>query len=51
MTNCLAQLRKLEYVYDNVLSQGESQLQIDTRKVFKNTRVWLSIGDDEEEEI
>jgi hypothetical protein len=51
MTNCLAQLRKLEYVYDNVVSHGESQLQVDTRKVFKNTRVWISIGDDEEEAI
>ena len=38
MTNCLAQLRKLEYVYDNVVSHGESQLQVDARKVFKNTR-------------
>jgi hypothetical protein len=51
MTNCLAQLRKLRYVYDNVISQGESQLQIDARKVFKNTRVWMSIVDNEEEAI
>jgi hypothetical protein len=51
MTNCLSQIRKLVYTYDNLVSQGESQLQIDTRKVFKNTRVWLSIGNDEEEAI
>ena len=51
MTNCLAQLRKLEYVYDNAVSHGEAQLQVDSRKVFKNTRVWLSIADDEDEAI
>jgi hypothetical protein len=51
MTNCLAQLRKLRYVYDNIISQGESQLQIDARKVFKNTRVWLSVIDNEDEAI
>jgi len=51
MTNCLAQLRKLEYVYDNVVSHGESKLQVSTRKVFKDTRVWLSVEDDEETAI
>ena len=41
MTDCLNRLRELKNVYDNMVSQGESQLQIDTYKVFKNTRVWI----------
>ena len=38
-------------MYSHGISHGESQLQVDTRKVFKNTRVWLSIDNDEEEAI
>jgi hypothetical protein len=42
MTDCLNQLRELKYVYDNLVSQGGAQLQLDTYKLFKNTRVWIS---------
>ena len=38
-------MRELKYGYDNITSHGESQL--DACKVFKNTRVWISINQDE----
>ena len=51
MTDCLTQLRDLKYVYDNMVSQGESQLQLDTYKVFKNTRVWISTMNENTEAV
>jgi hypothetical protein len=51
MTDCLNQLRELKYVYDNFISQGEAQLQLDACKVFKNTRVWISTNHDESDAI